>query len=35
MSDASKKFEIGWLPDYPEFMDFAVNHDEILPKIKG
>jgi len=34
MSDTSEKIEMGWLPDYPDFRDFTVDHDEILPKMK-
>ncbi len=30
----SEKFGIGWLPDYPDFRDYTIEHEKIRPMIK-
>jgi len=34
MSETIEKMGMGWLPDYPDFRDITVDHDEVLPKLK-
>jgi C1A family cysteine protease len=35
MDQRIKKVGMGWLPDYPDFRDFTVNHDKISPVRKA
>jgi len=35
MSEMIEKLGMGWLPDYPDFRDITVDHDEVSPKLKG
>ncbi len=34
MSEMRETFGMGWLPDYPDFRDHSVEHDEVPPKLK-
>jgi len=34
MSEMIEKLGMGWLPDYPDFRDITVDHDEVLPRLK-
>jgi C1A family cysteine protease len=33
MSDSIGRYGMGWLPDYPDFRDYSVDHDETSPKL--
>jgi len=33
MSEMLEKFGMGWLPDYPDFRDYTINHDEVSPRL--
>jgi C1A family cysteine protease len=33
MSKKPEKHGMGWLPDYPDFRDHTINHDQISPKL--
>lgn len=35
MSEVSEKLGMGWLPDYPDFRDHTVEHNEVSPKLKS
>lgn len=35
MSDTNEKLGMGWLPDYPDFRDYTVEHAEVKPMIKA
>lgn len=30
-----RKFSLGWLPDYPDFRDLTVEHDDVSVRLKG
>ena len=32
MAGTSEKPGMGWLPDYPSFLDYGIDHDQIAPK---
>ena len=34
MSEMLERFGLGWLPDYPDFRDHSVDHDEVPSKLK-
>lgn len=34
MSESKEKWGMGWLPDYPDFRDYTMDHEEIKPMIK-
>jgi C1A family cysteine protease len=33
MSEMLEKFGMGWLPDYPDFRDYTINHDKVSPRL--
>ena len=33
MSETYETMGMGWLPDYPDFRDYSVEHDEVAPKL--
>jgi len=33
MSEMLDKFGMGWLPDYPDFRDYTINHDKVSPRL--
>jgi C1A family cysteine protease len=33
MSEMLEKYGMGWLPDYPDFRDFTISHDEVSPRL--
>ena len=35
MEDAGFKYGMGWLPDYPDFRDYSVEHAEVSPRLKA
>jgi C1A family cysteine protease len=35
MSDVSEKLGMGWLPDYPDFRDHTVEHNEVPRRLKS
>ena len=35
MSEVSEKLGMGWLPDYPDFRDHTVEHNEVPPRLKS
>ena len=35
MSETSQKFGMGWLPDYPDFRDYTVEHNQVASKLKA
>jgi len=34
MSEKIQKFGMGWLPDYPDFRDYTVEHNEVASRLK-
>ena len=34
MSETIQKFGMGWLPDYPDFRDYTVEHNQVASKLK-
>lgn len=34
MSETIQKFRMGWLPDYPDFRDYTVEHNEVASRLK-
>jgi C1A family cysteine protease len=35
MSETIKKFGMGWLPDYPDFRDYTVEHNKVASTLKA
>ena len=35
MSETIQKFGMGWLPDYPDFRDYTVEHNQVASKLKA
>jgi C1A family cysteine protease len=35
MSETMQKLGMGWLPDYPDFRDYTVEHDEVASRLKA
>ena len=35
MSDESRQFKMGWLPDYPSFRDYTAERDDVSSKLKA
>ena len=35
MSQTTMKYGMGWLPDYPDFRDHTIHHDEVSDKLKA
>jgi C1A family cysteine protease len=35
MAESGFRFGMGWLPDYPDFRDYTIEHDEIAPRMKA
>jgi C1A family cysteine protease len=35
MSEVNRAAGMGWLPDYPDFRDHTVEHDEVTQRLKG
>ncbi|RJQ55716.1 MAG: cysteine protease [Nitrospiraceae bacterium] len=35
MDEIIKTSGMGWLPDYPNFQDYSVEHDEVAPRLKS
>jgi len=35
MSETVKKFGMGWLPDYPDFRDYTVEHNKVASRLKA
>jgi C1A family cysteine protease len=35
MGDMIEARGMGWLPDYPDFRDYTVDHDQVTPKMKS
>lgn len=35
MSETIQKFRMGWLPDYPDFRDYTVEHSEVASRLKA
>ena len=35
MSETIQKLGMGWLPDYPDFRDYTVEHDEVSSRLKA
>ena len=35
MSETIQKFAMGWLPDYPDFRDYTVEHNEVASRLKA
>ena len=34
MSDSIEKLGMGWLPDYPDYRDYTIDHKDIKPIVK-
>ncbi len=34
MSDSIEKLGMGWLPDYPDYRDYTIDHKDIKPMVK-
>ena len=35
MSETIQKLGMGWLPDYPDFRDYTIEHDKVAPGLKA
>jgi C1A family cysteine protease len=35
MAESGFQFGMGWLPDYPDFRDYTIEHDKIAPRMKA
>jgi C1A family cysteine protease len=35
MSETIQKFGMGWLPDYPDFRDYTVEHNQVASRLKA
>jgi len=35
MAESGLQFGMGWLPDYPDFRDYTIEHDKIAPRMKA
>ena len=35
MSETIQKFRMGWLPDYPDFRDYTVEHNQVASRLKA
>ena len=35
METAGFKYGMGWLPDYPDFRDYSIDHAEVSPRLKA